>query len=457
MANFDDLFTAPTATETQSDRPQLTKEEYAAKKKAERDSLYALADEMAQEVMRDGEAFRGFLDVQARFDRYSATNALLIYAQNDEATRLRDFDGWKERGIYVRKNETGISILEAGDSYVTEDGRTGYYYNVKKVFDISQTDAKRQRQPQVHYDDRLLLSALIAKRPVPIEMADSVQNGAVYDYERKTIFVQRGMDGQDLFRSVSLALARAEMAQQENSTPQADAFKSYCVSYMLCRKYGVDTQGYVFIMLGLYAGLRREEILGLQWDSVYLDTEAPYLTVRRAWHTEHNRPVISTELKTAAAERNIPLPDHLAACLREAKKKSTSDFVVANRDGDPLSYTQFKRLWQYVVTRTAKPRIARKQVDGKYVKYMLYPELGEKARNNGHVVYSLDFEVTPHLLRHTYITNLIHASVDPKTVQYLAGHENSRITMDIYAKVKYNRPDDVVKAMTSAFAEWDAS
>lgn len=174
MANFDDLFTAPTATETQSDRPQLTKEEYAAKKKAERDSLYALADEMAQEVMRDGEAFRGFLDVQARFDRYSATNALLIYAQNDEATRLRDFDGWKERGIYVRKNETGISILEAGDSYVTEDGRTGYYYNVKKVFDISQTDAKRQRQPQVHYDDRLLLSALIAKRPVPIEMADSV-------------------------------------------------------------------------------------------------------------------------------------------------------------------------------------------------------------------------------------------------------------------------------------------
>ena len=152
---------------------------------------------------------------------------------------------------------------------------------------------------------------------------------------------------------------------------------------------------YIFIMLGLYAGLRREEILGLQWDSVYLDSEAPYLAVRRAWHTEHNRPVVSPELKTAAAKRNIPLPDHLVACLREAKRNSTSDYVVANRDGGPLSYTQFKRLWQYVVTRTAKPRSARKLVDGKYVKYMLYPELGEKARNNGHVVYSLDFDVTP--------------------------------------------------------------
>jgi integrase len=166
--------------------------------------------------------------------------------------------------------------------------------------------------------------------------------------------------------------------------------------------------------------------------------------------------VILTELKTKAAERNVPLPVCLAECLKEAKKKSTSDYVVANRDGDPLSYTQFKRLWQYIVTRTAKPRIARKLVDGKYVKYMLYPKLGEKARNNGHVVYSLDFEVTPHMLRHTYITNLIHSSVDPKTVQYLAGHESSKITMDIYAKVKYNRPDDLVRTMGCAFALWDA-
>ncbi len=53
----------------------------------------------------------------------------------------------------------------------------------------------------------------------------------------------------------------------------------------------------------------------------------------------------------------------------------------------------------------------------------------------------MDFQVTPHQLRHTYITNLIYASVDPKTVQYLAGHENSKTTMDIYAKVKYNKPE----------------
>ena len=213
---------------------------------------------------------------------------------------------------------------------------------------------------------------------------------------------------------------------------------------------------YVFVMLGLYAGLRREEILALQWDSVYLDMDAPYLTVRRAWHTEHNRPVILTELKTKAAERNIPLPDCLAECLKEAKKKSTSDYVVANRDGEPLSYTQFKRLWQYIVTRSVKERSYYRYEDGKRVKHTVKPVLGEKAAHNGKVVYSLDFDVTPHMLRHTYITNLIHSSVDPKTVQYLAGHESSRITMDIYAKVKYNRPDQLAGILDSAFAQWAA-
>ena len=218
-----------------------------------------------------------------------------------------------------------------------------------------------------------------------------------------------------------------------------------------------DLPPYVFVMLGLYAGLRREEILALQWDSVYLDVEAPYLTVRRAWHTEHNRPIILNELKTNAAARSIPLPNCLAECLREAKSNSTSEYVIENSDGEPLSYTQFKRLWQYVTTRTTKERSYYKYENGIRVKHIVTPILGKTAARNPHVTYSLDFVVTPHQLRHTYITNLIHASVDPKTVQYLAGHENSRITMDIYAKAKYNRPEDLVKSMSNAFNKWSSA
>jgi len=208
-------------------------------------------------------------------------------------------------------------------------------------------------------------------------------------------------------------------------------------------------------MIGVYTGLRREEILALQWDSVYLDCKDPYLTVRRAWHTESNRPVIMTELKTKAAHRDVPLPDCLIECLREAKKNSHSQYVVSNSDGEPLSYTQFKRLWQYIVTRTAKERSYYRYENGVRVKHTIQPKLGEKAAHNGRVTYTLDFDVTPHMLRHTFITNLIHSGADPKTVQYLAGHESSKITMDIYAKVKYNKPEELAESMTGAFDLWD--
>ena len=91
-------------------------------------------------------------------------------------------------------------------------------------------------------------------------------------------------------------------------------------------------------------------------------------------------------------------------------------------------------------------------VNGQRIKHTVKPVLGEKAAHNSKVIYSLDFHVTPHQLRHTYITNLIYAGVDPKTVQYLAGHENSKITMDIYAKVKYKSPETLSSVVNNALS-----
>ena len=212
-----------------------------------------------------------------------------------------------------------------------------------------------------------------------------------------------------------------------------------------------DLPPYVFVMIGLYAGLRREEILALQWDCVFLDEDTPYLSVRRAWRTEHNRPVISTVLKTPAAKRDIPIPKCLVDCLREAKENSISDYVIADSKGEPLAASQFQRVWQYVVVRSTKPRNYYKYVNGQSIKYTVTPTLGMTQKNQPKIRYTLDFDVTPHQLRHTYITNLLYAGVDPKTVQYLAGHENSKTTMDIYAKVKYNKPEELFGVVNGTF------
>lgn len=208
-----------------------------------------------------------------------------------------------------------------------------------------------------------------------------------------------------------------------------------------------------FVMLGLYAGLRREEALGLKWENVILDTDAPHISVQTAWHTEHNRPVISASLKTKAARRNIPIPRVLLDHLKAKKEISTSEYVIANSDGNPLSETQWQRLWKYVVTRTTKQRTYTRYKDGKKEVHTVTPVLGEKAAHNSKVTYTMDFVPTPHQLRHTYITNLLLAGVDVKTVQYLAGHEHAKITLDIYAHLTYNRPEDLKQKIDGAFSK----
>lgn len=210
---------------------------------------------------------------------------------------------------------------------------------------------------------------------------------------------------------------------------------------------------YTFVMLGLYAGLRREEILALKWDCVFLDEKTPYLSVRRAWHTENGQAVISTELKTPAARRDIPIPPCLVECLRAEKAVSTSDYVVANSKGEPLTKSQFFKRWKYIDVRSTKERHYYRYVNGQAIRCDVQPRLGEHAPNNPKLVYTMDFHVSPHQLRHTYITNLIYAAVDPKTVQYLAGHENSKMTMDVYAKVKYNKPQQLYSIINQAIGE----
>lgn len=210
---------------------------------------------------------------------------------------------------------------------------------------------------------------------------------------------------------------------------------------------------YLFIMIGLHSGLRREEILALQWDCVFLDAPTPYISVQRAWRAEKNQPEISTVLKTKAARRDIPIPKNLQNCLREAKANSNFNFVIANKNGEPLTLSQFRNLWNYVDTRTVKERTYYEYINGTGIKCTIDPVLGGHPQHNPNVTYSIDFDVTPHLLRHTYITNLLYAGVDPKTVQYLAGHENSKTTMDVYAKIKYNQPEQLYDVVNAAFMQ----
>ena len=159
MSNFDDIFSGQGDKPRWNDQP-FDKEAWATKKQEERKELCALADSTAAEISGDGEKYQKYLDVQSRFSRYTPTNALLILAQMPEATQLKDFDGWKEAGVSVQRKPRSVKILEPGKEYNRDNGGRGTSFDVKRVYDVSQTKGRVRSAPNVKLDDRVLLKKL---------------------------------------------------------------------------------------------------------------------------------------------------------------------------------------------------------------------------------------------------------------------------------------------------------
>lgn len=134
------------------------------------------------------------------------------------------------------------------------------------------------------------------------------------------------------------------------------------------------------------------------------------------------------------------------------KEIAQTPFVIESKGHAPFTKMQYRRLWNLVEKRQAKDRVYYRYVNGIKTAFKVEAKLGEKAKR-GNFIYSIDFPVTPHLLRHTYISNLLLGGVDIKTVQYLAGHEKAKTTLDTYAHLIYNRPTDTITKVRKAFGQ----
>lgn len=262
MANFDDLFSGTKQESKKTETPAFDKEAWAEKKQQERNEVYAMLDEAIGELTSDGECFKDYLNVQSIFNRYSVSNALLITYQNNEATRLADFDTWKESGVSVQKGETSIRILEPGKEYTRDDGTTGVSMNVKHMFDISQTDAEPRRRQPMQYDERKLLKALIQTSPCDIVGTDDLpQNiNAAYIPGKNIIQIRKGMSAQEIFSNLSDCIAGAK-AEQKNIAVDERSFTSRCVSYIVSGKFGMDVGDYSFDdVKSVFAGKEPKQI-----------------------------------------------------------------------------------------------------------------------------------------------------------------------------------------------------
>ena len=245
MSNFDDNFTPQADTQPGDTPPQESKQDWAARRKQERDAVYTMVDTTTERMASNGEVFQDYLDVQARFDRYSVRNAILITAQNKDATKLASFDDWKADNISIKKGEKGISIM-VPDEYRRKDGTPATGFVVGKVFDIAQTTAVAANR-SVSHDPRRLLETLVRNSPCPIEIRNDgqIEHVARYDPQSRKVYVRQGMEADALFRSISQEVAVAEFAKGHRKRSECE-FDAYCVSYILCKRFGIPTDAYRF-------------------------------------------------------------------------------------------------------------------------------------------------------------------------------------------------------------------
>lgn len=55
--------------------------------------------------------------------------------------------------------------------------------------------------------------------------------------------------------------------------------------------------------------------------------------------------------------------------------------------------------------------------------------------------------ITPHVCRHTYCSNQAKAGMNPKTIQYLMGHSDISVTMNVYTHVGLDDAKEELRRM----------
>ncbi len=224
----------------------MSKSDYSKFKNDEKHYDYALVDKRTDEIVSSPEKLIEYLEFQSRMDRYTVANAMLIMSRCPEASQLKEKEDWEKLNISVKKGAEKIHVLEPKKYF--KDGKAQTNTNVKYVYDISQTNALPDPEKAKRYDERALVSALLATAKIEKVVAKELpvsDSCAFYDSENNTLILkEKGGSGAKLFQDIARELSLSEIAYNSDEYNRSECESSAeCSTYMLCRKYGIDTQG----------------------------------------------------------------------------------------------------------------------------------------------------------------------------------------------------------------------
>ncbi|MEK4083798.1 site-specific integrase [Psychrobacillus sp. FSL K6-1415] len=174
---------------------------------------------------------------------------------------------------------------------------------------------------------------------------------------------------------------------------------------------------YLTFLLAIYTGMRRGEILGLQWSDI--DLEQKVIHVKRSLAHVPKKGYIFTSLKTKNSKRQIPIPEFVLNELVLQKKRI--------EEWKELVGSVFEDQELVICTNTGSLQDPRNIV--RVMKRIL-----KTAK-----VPNIRF----HDIRHTHASILISAGVDIVKISKRLGHANPKITLEFYAHLLPNTDCDI--------------
>lgn len=215
-------------------------------------------------------------------------------------------------------------------------------------------------------------------------------------------------------------------------------------------------------MIMLFSGLRRGELIPLQWSDI--DLQNGFISVNKSVEFKNNQPTVKQGGKSAAAVRLVPIPQILIEYLQEYKTSSKilSPLVCVNASGKMHTKTSFRKMWDSYVfdlninygyegieNKKSLLSYLRKVIkDSKQIKqidkllnsdYVTNEEITKYIKHNAKELIPMRIEpFTPHYLRHTYATLLYLQNVDVVSAKQYLGHSDIQTTVNIYTDLENN-------------------
>lgn len=237
------------------------------------------------EALTTSEAWRAHLEVQSRFHSYSFSNALLILAQNQGATRVAGFATWKKLGRAVLKGERAIWILAPmiGKRTRTDDGevrRPIVGFRSVPVFDVAQTEGEplpevcrtlRGDDPTAWFDRLTECAETMGYSVRATELPGATNGDCTFALRR--IRVECRNEPAQQVKTLAHELAHALLHENIDDRLLVE-LEAESTAYMVCRTLGFDTGDYSFGYVACWAGGGPEAVARIKFSGARIQRAA---------------------------------------------------------------------------------------------------------------------------------------------------------------------------------------